>query len=100
MTDSIRDELAKAFFEWDTDENPNHPTWGSVTDAQRDIWLSGADAILSAFAVSRRSANHAELIAEAKKLDIYGEWVERNGQVIYAAQLVWELVAALEAVTK
>lgn len=42
-----REAVARRFFEWDTDEHPEpRPTWEGLSDAQRDVWRTGADAVL------------------------------------------------------
>lgn len=42
-----REAVARRFFEWDTDEHPEpRPTWEGLSDAQRVVWRTGADAVL------------------------------------------------------
>lgn len=40
------EEIAQAMFRWDTAEHPAPaPTWESLTEDQRNVWRSGAEAI-------------------------------------------------------
>lgn len=48
-SDSVLEWAAKGMFMWDTDGHPDPvPTWDGLTESQRDVWRSGAHAVLEA----------------------------------------------------
>lgn len=49
VTDAEVEALARTLFEWDTEEHPDpKPSWSVLTQVQRDVWLSGAAAVVAA----------------------------------------------------
>lgn len=46
--DPLREAVARRLFSWDTEEHPEpKPTWGNLAEHQREVWRSGADAVLA-----------------------------------------------------
>lgn len=61
-----RDTIARTLFTWDTDEHPDpRPTWDGLTDEQRDVWRSGADAVLAVLSGRTEAQVKAEALREA-----------------------------------